>query len=133
MQRFRLRGAHPTLGQFLYTTPYNTTETLTLVMRDDDLLEVQALSDLAVDAKSVWLVAEEGLARAVSDNDRSAAITKPLEVDTYVPDTLQSEMELYTIDMHEGLDLLQVFGARRSFLPGPVGSHSPDGRECVRC
>ena len=29
MQRFRLRGAHPTLGQFLYTTPYNTTETLT--------------------------------------------------------------------------------------------------------
>ena len=103
MQRFRLRGAHPTLGQFLYTTPYNTTETLTLVMRDDDLLEVQALSDLAIDAKSVWLVAEEGLARAVSDNDRSAAITKPLEVDTYVPDTLQSEMELYTIDMHEGL------------------------------
>ena len=46
---------------------------LTLVMRDDDLLEVQALSDLIV--AEVGLARRGGrLARAVSDNDRSAAI-----------------------------------------------------------
>lgn len=105
LERHRLRGAHPTLGQFLYDTPYNTSETLTLVMRDDDLLQVQAYAALGIDAKSMFLAVDEGVARAVADNQRASEIprSKPLPVDTYVPDTLQSEMELYTIDMHAGL------------------------------